>query len=200
MWYFRKPSEQRIRDFLARQEREPFSYPEVGASREGTPAGYDLDHNRVLLGTGQAVFEAASAALRRWEMFPGPWTRIEPAGAPIKEGTVVAMLARVFCLWWLNACRIVYVLDEREPVRRFGFAYGTLPGHVECGEERFSIEWHADDTVWYDLRAFSRPRYWMVRLAYPLARRLQRRFVRESQAAMQRIAIGVSRRVVSTGP
>ena len=118
-------------------------------------------------------------------MFPSPWTRIAPANAPIEEGTVVAMLARVYGVWWLNACRIVYVIDERAPIRRFGFAYGTLPGHVESGEERFMIEWLADDTVWYDLRAFSRPRFWLVRLAAPLARGLQRRFVRESKIAMR---------------
>jgi uncharacterized protein (UPF0548 family) len=183
---FREPSRQALHEFLARQEREPFSYSEVGLSRSGTPAGYDVDHNRVRLGEGKAVFDAACAALARWEMFPSPWTRIEPAGAPIAAGNVVAMVARIFGLWWLNACRIVYLLDESEPVRRFGFAYGTLPHHVERGEERFSVEWQADDSVWYDLRAFSRPRFWAARLGYPMARRLQRRFVRDSQAAMVR--------------
>jgi uncharacterized protein (UPF0548 family) len=186
LWSLRRPSRQVIHDFLARQRQEPFSYPEVGQSEGGTPAGYDLDHNRVRLGEGPAVLEAACAALRRWEMFPGPWTRIEPADAPIAEGTVVAIVAHVLGIWWLNACRIVYVLDETEPVRRFGFAYGTLTGHAERGEERFSVELLADGSVWYDVRAFSRPRYWPVRLGYPLARRLQRRFVRGSQAAMKR--------------
>jgi uncharacterized protein (UPF0548 family) len=185
MWHFHKPSEQLIRDFLERQMHEPFSYSEVGLSLDGTPAGYDLDHNRVILGKGRRVFEAACDALKRWEMFPGPWTRIEPPGTPIQEGNVVAMLAHVFGLWWLNACRIVYLLDESKPLRRFGFAYGTLPGHVERGEERFSVEWHGDDTIWYDLRAFSRPRYWLVRLGYPVTRRLQRRFVFDSQAVMK---------------
>lgn len=187
IWSLRRPPQQVIHSFLSRQRQEPFSYPEVGQSRSGTPAGYDLDHNRVRLGEGPAVFEAACAALRRWEMFPGPWTRIEPAVTPIVEGNVVAMVAQVLGVWWLNACRIVYVLDETEPVRRFGFAYGTLTGHVECGEERFSVELLADASVWYDVRAFSRPRYWPVRLAYPLVRRIQRRFVRESQAAMKRV-------------
>lgn len=190
MWHFSEPSGRLIRDFLARQERAPFSYREVGASRDGTPEGYDLDHNRVLLGKGGAVFEAARRAVERWEMFPAPWTRIEPAGAPVREGTLVAMMAHAFGVWWLNACRVVYVLDESEPVRRFGFAYGTLPAHVERGEERFSVERHADDTVWYDIRAFSRPRYWATRLGYPLARRLQRRFVRESLAGMRRAVAG----------
>lgn len=187
MWSFQKPSEEEIGAFLTSQSRNRFSYPEVGCSRGGAPAGYDLDHNRVALGKGPAVFEAACAALRCWQMFPAPWTRIHPPNTLIQTGNVVAMLARVFGLWWLNACRIVYVIDEKEPVRRFGFAYGTLPGHVERGEERFAIEWDKDDVVWYDVRAFSRPRYWPVRLAYPLARRLQRRFVRESQARMREI-------------
>jgi uncharacterized protein (UPF0548 family) len=190
MWYFRKPSDALIRSFLERHSGEPFSYCEVGASRGEAPPGYDLDQNSVLLGKGPAVFEAARDALRCWRMFPPSWTQIEPAGALIQEGNVVAMLARVFGVWWLNACRIVYVFDEREPVRRFGFAYGTLPKHVERGEERFSVEWHADDTVWYAILAFSRPRYWLTRLGYPLARRVQRRFARDSLAALRRAVEG----------
>lgn len=184
---FSKPSEEQVRAFLTSQSVLPFSYAEVGATRGEAPLGYDLDHNRIALGKGPGVFEAATAAVRRWQMFPSPWTEIQPSDTPIRPGAVVAMLARVFGLWWLNACRIVYVLDEAGPPRRFGFAYGTLPGHVEQGEERFLIEWTADDTVWYDLRAFSRPRHWLVRLGYPLARRLQRRFVADSQAGLRRI-------------
>ncbi len=185
MLQFRLPSERFIREVLDRQRQVAFSYPEVGASRDQSPAGYDIDHNRKLLGQGAVVFEAAKKAVRQWKMFPGAWALIEPPNTPIEQGQVVVMLAHVFGLWWLNPCRIVYVLDETEPVRRFGFAYGTLPQHVEQGEERFSVEWLADDTVWYDLRAFSRPRYWPVRIGYPIARRLQRRFVRESLASMQ---------------
>ena len=71
--------------------------------------------------------------------------------------------------------------------RRFGFAYGTLPDHVECGEERFMIEWLADDSVWYDILAFSRPRHPLVRLSSPLARMLQKRFARESLLRMKAV-------------
>lgn len=192
MWYVRKPTEQIVRAFLEQQRRLPFSYGEVGFSREQAPAGYDHDHNRILLGNGPAVFAAACAAIQRWQMFPGSWAMIEPPDTPIREGNVVVVLFHVFGLWRLNACRIVTSFEETGPVRRFGFAYGTLPGHLEQGEERFSVEWQADDSVWYDLRAFSRPRYWLARLGYPLARRLQRRFVRESQAAMQRAVAGLA--------
>ena len=54
-------------------------------------------------------------------------------------------MGRAIGLWWLNACRIVYVVDESGPISKFGFAYGTLPGHVESGEERFLIEWDRGD-------------------------------------------------------
>jgi uncharacterized protein (UPF0548 family) len=197
VWHLREPSPERIRAFLAGQAGEAFSYPAVGATRRepvAAPPGYDLDHNRERLGEGTEVFVAACGALRRWVMFPAPWARIEPRGGgtypPLEEGTTVAMVAQALGLWWLSACRIVYTLDETSeagPVRRrYGFAYGTLPRHVERGEERFSVELREDGSVSYDLLAFSTPRYWAARLGYPLARRLQRRFVRDSLAAMRR--------------
>lgn len=186
-WFVRPPSAEYVAAFLERQRNSELSYAEVGESAAGAPSGYNLDHNRIAIGKGERDWDAACSALREWRMFPAPWTKISPGCAPIQEGQVVAMQAHALGFCWLNACRIVYVLDEeREAVRRFGFAYGTLEAHVEQGEERFSVELHRDGRVWYDLRAFSRPRFWPVRLAKPLARRLQRRFVRESQLAMQR--------------
>lgn len=199
MWSLTKPSQSRIAAFVARQAALPFSYAEVGRTRSEPPRTYDVDHNRIDLGSGRHVFEAACAAMRRWRMFPAPWTAIHPLDAPIQEGQVVAMLAHVYGLWWLNACRIVYVVDDRSPIRRFGFAYGTLPGHVERGEERFTVEWDDRDVVAYAILAFSRPRDWMARAGYPLVRGLQRRFVRESQAAM-RTAAGASTGAAPSGP
>ena len=82
-------------------------------------------------------------------------------------------------------------MDEKLPIRKFGFAYGTLPGHVESGEERFLIEWNlADDNVWYDVLAFSKPNHILTRLGYPVARRMQKRFGRDSAAAMLK-AVGL---------
>lgn len=179
-----RASASRVREFLAVQRGLAFTYDAVGATARGeTPAGFTADHNRQRLGAGAATFERAKAAVRTWTMFPKPWTAIEPADAPIATDNVVAVHVRVLGLWWLNASRIVYVIDEP---RRFGFAYGTLPRHAERGEERFVVEWLDDDSVWYDLRAFSRPRHLLARLAYPLTRGYQRRFGRASKAAMAR--------------
>ena len=187
-----RPSEGEIQRFLEDARRAPFSYPERGATREHAPAGYDHDHNRARLGAGRETFERARAALRRWAMFPPAWSRVESGGAPLAEGATVCVVFHLLGLWWLNACRIVYELEEEAPVRRSGFAYGTLTCHVERGEERFSVEWLADDSVWYDLRAFSRPSLLGARLAKPVARALQRRFVRDSQATLCAVAAGRS--------
>ena len=177
-----------MRRFLDAQRALPFSYEAVGATRDGeVPAGFDHDRNRQRLGTGPACFAAACDAIRAWAMFPAPLARIEPGGIPIAPGEVAGVVSRVVGLWWLSAARIVYVIEEP---RRFGFAYGTLPGHVERGEGRFCVEWLDDDTVWYDIDAFSQPRYWMVRLGKPIARRVQRRFGQESRAAMLRAVAG----------
>ena len=196
-WCWREPATNRVMAFLAAQDGAAWSYAEVGASRHNAerPRGYDLDHNRVQLGEGEAAYAAACAALRQWRMFPRPWTRISPTDAPIRIAQTVAMQAHALGLWWMNAARIVYTIDEHGPVRRFGFAYGTLLAHVEQGEERFSVELREDGSVWYDLRAFSRPRYWPVRMGKRIARRLQARFVRESQATMRAaVAAGASTR------
>jgi uncharacterized protein (UPF0548 family) len=128
---------------------------------------------------------AAKSALQRWDQFRLNWLEAYPSDTPIQTGAVVAVLARAAGLWWLNACRIVYVIDDNDPVKRFGFAYGTLPDHAATGEERFLIEWNRDDdSVWYEILAFSRPRHLLARLGYPFVQLMQKRFGRESAAAV----------------
>lgn len=188
MFLLREPSAAAIEAFLSVQRQQSFSYAAVGASRgQPPPHGFDVDHNRVRLGTGEAAFTKAVAAVRAWRMFDVGWCRIYPPAAPVEVGTNVAVIISHFGFWSLNACRIVYLIEETGGVEKYGFAYGTLPGHGETGEERFSVEWNReDDSVWYDLYAFSRPHYPLSRLGYPVGRRLQKRFARESKLAMRR--------------
>jgi uncharacterized protein (UPF0548 family) len=182
-----RPSDDEVRRLIAEQASRPFSYPDVGATRGEPPAGYTVDHNRVRLGAGRVVFERAVAALRGWRMFAVDGVELCWPTAPIAVGTTVAVLAAVGAVWSLNACRVVYVIDETEPIVRRGFAYGTLPAHAVRGEERFLIEWSpASDDVHYDLLALSRPRTPLLTLARPLVRGAQRRFARGSLAAMHR--------------
>lgn len=185
MFSIRKPSPDEIRQFLAEQGRLDFSYPFVGDTASNAPAGFNLDHTRVRLGTGEGIYHAGRSALRRWDHFRLDWVEAWPSETPINIGEIVAIVARIAGVWCLNACRIVYVIDEAGPVERSGFAYGTLPGHVETGEERFLVEWdRSDGNVWYDILAFSRPRHPLARLGYPFSRLMQKRFARQSAAAM----------------
>jgi uncharacterized protein (UPF0548 family) len=187
MLFWRRPTDAAIRSFLAEQGQLELTYAAVGATAKTPPAGYVVNHTRIRLGQGETVFQAAKAALKHWQQFRLGWLEATPNDTPIKVGQVVAILARSIGLWWLNACRIVVVVDEPGPVQRFGFAYGTLPAHAGTGEERFLVEWdRADDSVWYDILAFSRPRHLLARLGYPWVRRVQKQFGRESAAVMRR--------------
>jgi len=187
MLSLRKPSADEVYEFLREQAKLYFTYAAVGATADKLPAGFVVDRTRIKLGVGESVFQAARAALQRWDQFRLGWLEAGPPETPIKTGEVVAILARAIGLWWLNGCRIVYVVDESGPVSKFGFAYGTLPDHAGIGEERFLIEWErTDNSVWYDILAFSRPNHCLARLGYPVVRCTQKRFGRESAAAMLR--------------
>ena len=134
---------------------------------------------------GEATWQRAVEAIRAWRMFSMPWVNLHSSSAPIQVGTDVAVSVHHFGFYSLNACRIVYIVDDDDPVKRFGFAYGTLVEHAESGEERFTVEWNRDDDrVWYDILAFSRPRQMLARLGYPLSRSLQKKFANGSKLAM----------------
>jgi uncharacterized protein (UPF0548 family) len=150
--------------------RAELTYPERGATRTALPAGYHHVHRRARLGTGHAAFDRAAQALSGWGMH-------RRAGLAVTASSPVAVAGSVVVLtlgWrWLRItapCRVVYTVDE--PNRR-GFAYGTLPGHPECGEEAFIVELTADDAVWFDIRAFSRPDLLVSRLGGPINRKAQ---------------------------
>jgi len=186
-FYLQKPTSDLLREFLAEQAALEFSYSAVGTTATKPPAGFTLDRTRIELGAGESVFDAAKVALRRWQQFRLGWVDAWSPETPLEVGQVVAIMGRAVGLWWLNACRIVYSFDQSEEVAKFGFAYGTLPGHVETGEERFLIEWdRTTDRVTYDILAFSKPNHILTRLGYPLVRRKQKRFGQDSAASMFR--------------
>jgi uncharacterized protein (UPF0548 family) len=186
-----KPARSRIDTFISAQREKNFSYPEVGSSRQQAPKGYTVDHNRIKLGQGADTFERAKLAISQWKMFEMPWVHLCWPYTPIEPGSTVAVFVFHFGFWhfgfWsMNACRIAYVIEEHASPERYGFAYGTLPDHGERGEERFTVEFNPDDqTVWYDIYAFSRPNP-LARLAYPYTRTLQKRFAKDSLMAMQK--------------
>lgn len=180
MFFASKPQPAEVERFLRAQHDAKLSYPPelLGATRSSQhPSRFSFDHRRTTLGRGEADFDRAKIVLRAWRHFGLGWVNVHDPAAPLAVGQNVALIIHTLGVWALSAARIVYVIDEP---RRFGYAYGTLESHLECGEERFLIEWTGEDEVVYDLSAFSRPRHLLLRLGYPFTRSQQKRFARES--------------------
>lgn len=183
----RKPSTQSITKFLASQSALDLTYAAVGATRSQPPSGYNVDHTRIKLGEGRQVFLDAKAALQERAHFRLDWVEARSIEPSIRVGGMFAVFAKAIGLWWTNACRIIYLIDQKSPVEQYGIAHGTLPAHMESGEERFLIEWDpADNCVWYDILAFSRPHGLIARLGSWRLRAMQKRFAKESAATMLR--------------
>jgi uncharacterized protein (UPF0548 family) len=187
MFLLQRPSEDEMRRYVAAREDAPLTYTETGASLGvEAPPGYLRNYACARLGTGEAAFRRAADAMRRWAMYDMEWIRVLRASAPVEPGRTIGLLVRHFGFWSLHACRVVYVVDEREgPVRRFGMGIGTVADHAQRGEERFTVEWSRDGAVHFELFSFSRPAAPLAVLGFPLSRFLQKRFAAEALRAMR---------------
>jgi uncharacterized protein (UPF0548 family) len=187
----RKPTANSILSFLSQQEGAEFTYPEVGATAGQLPGGYAINHARRRLGQGLQTYELACRALQSWQQLRLGWVDCWPTEAPLIAGANIAVIGKALGLFWLNACRIAYVTEERADCFRFSYAHGTLPAHLAIGEERFMIEMDARDEVTIDILSFSKPSTFAARLGYPLIRRSQQRFVHQSAAHVQELVVSV---------
>ncbi|OCB55602.1 hypothetical protein A5722_16735 [Mycobacterium vulneris] len=149
-------------------EQLSLTYSEVGATAGELPAGYRHTRASAVIGTGRDRFDQAAADVLKWGMQRGAGLRVQATSDAAAVGTeLIVRLGPVPA-----PCRVVYVLDEAD---RRGFAYGTLAGHPESGEELFSVRYDpATDEVHAEVVAFSRPATWWSRLGGPLTRLLQR--------------------------
>ncbi|WP_067472437.1 DUF1990 family protein [Nocardia amamiensis] len=152
--------------------RPPFTYREVGATKGVLPEGYHRFRLRRPIGRGRALFEHVGAEILAYRMQKGTGI-FQYADTPTAEpGSAITVRLGAGPVAITAPCRVVYVLDE--PDRR-GFAYGTLPGHPEAGEELFAVEYDSgDETVYGLVIAFSRPAAWYTRLGGPAVRLIQR--------------------------
>ena len=146
----------------------PLTYDEVGATAGALPAGYHHVQKSAVIGHGRRRFDDAAAAVMRWGMLRGAGVRVNPSSEVAAVGSeVIVGIGPVRA-----PCRVVYVVDE---ANRRGFAYGTLPGHAESGEEYFGVRYDpARDEVYAEVRAFSRHGTWWSRLAAPMTSLTQR--------------------------
>ncbi|MCC7020442.1 MAG: YndJ family transporter [Ardenticatenales bacterium] len=193
-----------VRAWLIAQPDAPPPYPASGATRNaptdgrpppGVPAGWNVDHRRVHIGDGEAVYAAAHAALLTFAPLDIGWVwpvTTTPKPEPTTRG---AMIVRAFGMVWVNAWRIVYVDDDvatADGGRRTAFAYGTMEAHAERGEERFMVEMLPDGSVWYDILAFSHPHHALARLGGPVTRWVQRRFGPASVGRMREVVDSIT--------
>ncbi|MDT5075528.1 MAG: hypothetical protein QOJ80_165 [Mycobacterium sp.] len=146
----------------------PLTYSEVGATAGVLPQGYHQVHESAVIGHGRKRFDEAAQAVMRWGMLRGAGARVEATTEVAEVGSeVIVRLGPVRV-----PCRVVYVVDE--PNHR-GFAYGTLPGHAETGEELFAVRYDpTSDAVTAEVIAFSRHGTWWSRLAGPFTGLVQR--------------------------
>ncbi len=166
------PATQLDPDVEAQLRAAELTYDHVGSTSGVLPDGYGHLSRRMIIGLGMARFADASSALFGWQMHLRSGLRVATS-SPSVEHDAVVMLGFGVLPFRLNAPgRVVYIIDEPN---RQGFAYGTLPGHPESGEEAFVIERADDDTVTFDIKAFSRPASDLAKLAGPLGRLAQRR-------------------------
>ncbi|MFD7668470.1 DUF1990 family protein [Streptomyces sp. NPDC059788] len=164
----------------------PLNYPEEGATRRHPlPGGYHHLHEATYLGHGRAVLESAGRAVTTFRMHRRAGVRVRASAPEAAPGVLVecALGLGPARLW--APCRVVW--SEYDSAR-IGFAYGTLGGHPQRGEESFVVEMRPDGAVWFTMTAFSRPGRWYTRLAAPVVPVFQRLYARHCGRTLRRLA------------
>jgi uncharacterized protein (UPF0548 family) len=118
-----------------------------------------------MVGQGEEVFTRAKEGLRTWRAHNVLGPRVSPHVAAPAVGDTVLVTLGTSLVAIAAPCRIVAVIDE---AHRFGFAYGTLPGHPERGEEAFVVTMDKSRFVRFEITAYSRPSGALTRLAGPI--------------------------------
>jgi uncharacterized protein (UPF0548 family) len=148
------------------------TYADIVATLDGVrPQGFHHDRYETVLGSGSETFQRAVNGLRTWEAHHVAGVRVFPKEQDIETGATVVVTLGTPLLALAAPCRIVCLVDEQT---RWGFAYGTLPGHPEEGEEAFIVSISPDETVRFEIVAFSRPGDPLVRLSGPIGRAIQK--------------------------
>ncbi|MFB6629305.1 DUF1990 family protein [Streptomyces sp. NPDC056362] len=166
--------------------RRGLTYREVGATRtpDALPAGYHHLRHSAVVGHGRAAFEAAGAAVTTWGMHRASGARVRADAVRAWPGVHLEVSLGAGPLRLGVPCAVIWTAYEKD---RVGFAYGTLTGHPECGEESFVVTLDPDGTVRFTVTAFSRPATRYTRLAGPLVPRLQQAYARHLGRILTRL-------------
>jgi uncharacterized protein (UPF0548 family) len=116
------------------------------------------------------VFRRTADRLLGWDVHRATGLAVTVTEDRAVPGAVVLLRAGPAVAGLRIPCRVVYTISEAD---RQGFAYGTLPGHPEKGEEAFVVTITDGTDVHFRIRAFSRPATLPARLGGPLTRLAQ---------------------------
>lgn len=145
----------------------PFTYVPVGATPGPQPGFRNFTRQRTL---ARRDFEGAVGDLMTWRVHERSGLHVRASDRRVQPGTVVQMTLGLGSFGVKAPCRVVHVIDQAD---RAGFAYGTLPGHPESGEESFVVERRPDGSLAFTVTAFSRPATVSARLGGPFTTAIQ---------------------------
>nr|WP_286135366.1 DUF1990 domain-containing protein [Arthrobacter sp. UCD-GKA] len=151
------------------------------------PEGYRHLRLRERVGSGQAAFDALAEGILNWSLHGRSGLRTRPDTPRVKLGSRVELGFGVGPARIKAPCRVVRLIDEPG---RSGFAYGTLAGHPETGEESFSAVLEKDGSVYLEIKAASRHSNRFYTMAAPVAEAAQRLATRRYVAAARELAGG----------
>ena len=139
----------------------------------------------------EAAFERVRDRILRLRLFP-PQSISLYADTPDARAALGATVVQHFFLGPLaveSGVRIVGLEDRADDAsRHLSLTWATLKGHPERGIETFSARMDAGGMIHVAIHARSRPGALVVRLASPIARRLQVRLSHQSLALLAKAA------------
>ncbi len=176
----RRPTHRRIHDFLASQKE---SKPNFDAKRRSQRI--EVQRVEAEIADGREFWELARNLIRQWRVFETPEGIPYPPSSPPQIGQIPVNLLRTFGIWFLTACQITEVVDQRN---HYGFTFETLPGHVETGWETFQVRYDtATNKIVYLIESESAHRFWLMSLGSPVVHWLQRRHKRNSVSRIREL-------------
>lgn len=137
---------------------------------------WNILNRRELIGHGEKAFNLASAALMNFSVHRAAGFNVN------KEGTLVQLSlgptmnpVSVLCASQSIACHDLQVCKAAESTTQFPgvvntvMVYGTLPRHIESGEEAFLVYMDGEERVYAQLVAFSQHQWAVAKLLSPIA-------------------------------
>ncbi|WP_405583486.1 DUF1990 family protein [Streptomyces sp. NBC_01190] len=144
------------------------------------PPGFRALRVRTRLAAGS--YDRAAEALFGWRMHRAtPLLRVVSADGDAASGVRVLLRTGPIRI----PCEVVWTIHEPH---RTGFAYGSLPGHPECGEESFVLRRTPDGSVDFTVLAFSHPAAWYLRAFAPAAHPIQLFFAHQYARTLHRLS------------